>query len=341
MQYDDIRALTEKSPQERNAFVRQHARSVSGNSQRAGSVSSDGIMDEEDEVPFSAANEAMILAGPKQDELPRRPAPGGRFPSDLNISSSRGLQAPLSPSSGSSGEPQDRDLVAAAGSLPGIQMQQYGQDHVSSPTHAAYVNQQAKEDGINPYTYKRMSQEQSHRPEQYLPGDHGDGEGLAAAGLGGAAVGALGTAVYRHHEADQDAEFRKQQEQQAAREASAIAAPDTYNHESEQLAASEAAIYAAPDTDLAPVPSSSQFMSGARSQGDVSTTGAISGNVLSSHTGEPIENALKPLTDLRPSLAAGQNHQSVQSVSQLHIPGEFPKDGNRAQENLNAGNLPV
>src|SRR5256885_17077519 len=50
--YEDIKTLTEKSPQERNAFVRQHVRSISGTSQRsnsrAGSVSSDGIVDEED-----------------------------------------------------------------------------------------------------------------------------------------------------------------------------------------------------------------------------------------------------------------------------------------------------
>src|ERR1700728_1687023 len=48
----DIQALTDKSPQERNAFVRQHARSISGTSQKASSISSDGLMDEEDEEPF-------------------------------------------------------------------------------------------------------------------------------------------------------------------------------------------------------------------------------------------------------------------------------------------------
>merc|ERR1719359_1778638 len=64
--YEDIRNLTEKSPQERNAFVRQHARSISGTSQRAGSISSDGIMDEEDEEPFSASNADVVSTGPKQ-----------------------------------------------------------------------------------------------------------------------------------------------------------------------------------------------------------------------------------------------------------------------------------
>jgi hypothetical protein len=82
--YEDIKALTEKSPQERNAFVRQHARSFSGASQRsnsrAGSVSSDGIVDEEDEEPFSATNSDMITQGPKQDVLTTRPKPGAEVP---------------------------------------------------------------------------------------------------------------------------------------------------------------------------------------------------------------------------------------------------------------------
>jgi hypothetical protein len=175
--YEDIRALTEKSPQERNAFVRQHARSISGTSQKAGSISSDGAMDEEDEEPFSAAASAVVTQAPKQDVLPRRPQ-GGRFPSDLQVDTmaQRGLHAPLSPSSGSSafGEIQDRDVVAAAGNLPGS-VGHYGEN--SSPTHAAMVNQYAKEDGVNPYTYQPLSN----------PGE-------ATAGvLGGAVLGVAGS----------------------------------------------------------------------------------------------------------------------------------------------------
>jgi hypothetical protein len=96
--FEDLKVLTEKSPQERNAFVRAHARSVSGTSQRAPSVSSDGIVDDEDEEPFSASASAIASQG-QRDSLPKRPLPGGRFPStDLIINPSRGLQAPLSPS---------------------------------------------------------------------------------------------------------------------------------------------------------------------------------------------------------------------------------------------------
>merc|ERR1711964_829060 len=133
--YEDIRALTEKSPQERNAFVRQHARSISGTSQRAGSISSDGIM--------------------------------------------------------------------------------------------------GKEDGVNPYTSQRMSQDLGRgRPDnQYSAG------GMTAAGLGGAAAGAVGAEAYHRYEDEKAEEFRRQQEEQAAREAATIAAPDTFEQQSEQQAA--------------------------------------------------------------------------------------------------------
>ncbi|KAK0101494.1 hypothetical protein ONS95_006663 [Cadophora gregata] len=315
--YEDIRALTEKTPQERNAFVRQHARSISGTSQRAGSISSDGIMDEEDEEPFSASNADVVSTGPKQAELPKRPQPGGRFPSDVNLS--RGLQAPLSPSSGSSGV-EDRDVVAAAGKLPGSAMHQYG-DTASSPTHGAYVDQQAKEDGVNPYTSQRMSQDlgRGRSDNRFTVGE------MAAAGLGGTVARAVGSELsYNRYEDGKFNDFRRQQEEQAAREAATIAAPDTFEQQSEQQAAQEAAIYAAPDSYLQKSAPDASFMSGARSQGDVTSKGAIGSET------NPIEKVLEPLTENgRPSLAAGQNHQSVQSVSQLHVPGEFPKEHNK------------
>jgi hypothetical protein len=62
-------------------------------------------------------------------------------------------------------------------------------------------------------------------------------------------------------------------------------------------------------------------MSGGRSTGELSDASPD----IQTHN-NPIEEALEPLTsDPRPALAAGQNHQSEQRVSQLHIPGEFPK----------------
>ena len=327
--YEDIKILTSQSPQDRQNFVRQHARSISGTSQKAGSVSSDGIVDEEDEEPFSAQNSAVVAPGPKQDE-PKRPQPGGRFPSQLTIDtlSQRGLQAPLSPSSGSSGfgDVQDRNVVAAA-ALPGSGVGHHYGANPSSPTHAALVNQQAQEDGINPYTSQPINDAQNHASRSV--------DGFAAAGIA-AATGVVGSEAYRHHEDEKaTAKYQKEQEQQAALESSTVAAPDTYEQESEQRAAHEAAIFAAPDVPLMSVASGSNFMSGGRSEGDLSNAEFDLTTEEHPHqpkgeadtTARPLESVLKPVTEdlARPSLAAGQNHQSVQSISELHVPGEFPR----------------
>ena len=115
--YDDIKNLTEKTGEERNAFVRRHARSVSGGSHKPGSISSDGALeeDEADEVPYSANASQFDQTLPQEHKLLERPQPGGRFPSDINIR--RNLQVPLPPSSDTSSD--DRDVVAAASALPG------------------------------------------------------------------------------------------------------------------------------------------------------------------------------------------------------------------------------
>lgn len=93
----------------------------------------------------------------------------------------------------------------------------------------------------------------------------------------------------------------------------------------------ESAPIAAPDT-LTPVPSDANFMFGGRSTGDLGGNDTfpeqVSSEMQTQNESNPIESILKPLTDdTRPTLAAGQNHMSVQSISQLHVPGEFPKGG--------------
>ena len=114
--FGDIKTLTEKTGEERNAFVRRHARSLSGTSQKAPSISSDGALeeDEADEVPYSATASHFDGASALESKNADRPQPGGRFPSDVNIE--RNLRVPLSPSSGSSDE---RDLIGAVGAIPG------------------------------------------------------------------------------------------------------------------------------------------------------------------------------------------------------------------------------
>ncbi|KAH8891670.1 hypothetical protein GQ53DRAFT_746670 [Thozetella sp. PMI_491] len=169
--YEDIKALTERTPEERSNFVRDHSRSYSRSSQR--SFSSDGVVDDDDEEPFTAA--ASVSQQPKQEALPRRPSPGGRFPSDLQVNAQRGLQVPLSPASVSSGyDTHDRDILATAETLPGSGLgpQSLG-DHEGrigyggtvrtpmeeAPSHAAIIDQEAKEDGVNPYTSEPWTQD--------------------------------------------------------------------------------------------------------------------------------------------------------------------------------------
>lgn len=69
--YEDIKALTEKTPEERSQFVRTHSRSLSQSSRR--SASSDGIVDEDDE-PFSAS-QMDVTPDPRPEPVSRRPQP--------------------------------------------------------------------------------------------------------------------------------------------------------------------------------------------------------------------------------------------------------------------------
>lgn len=180
--YEDIKALTEKSPEERSQFVRSHSRSLSRSSRR--SVSSDGMDDEDDadEEPFSATSQIDVNPGPKQDAVPRRSQPGGRFPSDIQINAQRGLQAPHSPSSVSSGvqekQQTDPQVIAAAGALPGTDLpaENYhegqsqdsyvgygvtGQTSIDDvPSSAVIADQEALYDGVNPYTSEPLQQQQ-------------------------------------------------------------------------------------------------------------------------------------------------------------------------------------
>lgn len=172
--YEDIKSLTEGAPQERNAFVRSHARSFSRTSQRAASLSSDGVMDEEDEEPFSTGATSAAVQAPSKQESVKRPEPGGRFPSDIQVDPARGLQVPLSPSSvGSSIENnEDRDAIAATAYLSGSGIgRHYPESRIEPRRSASYghqewnerqhshgiqLDQYAAEDGLNPYTYQPL-----------------------------------------------------------------------------------------------------------------------------------------------------------------------------------------
>lgn len=180
--YDDIKSLTESAPQERNAFVRSHARSFSAASQRAASVSSDGVMDEEDEEPFSMVSNSAVVQVANKQENAKRPEPGGRFPSDIQVDPSRGLQVPLSPSSANSslGNNETRNETSTTSNLAGGGSVGYFQGHRiisresshsghgtsnrANPSHATQLDQFAVEDGLNPYTYQPLGNQSPQGP---------------------------------------------------------------------------------------------------------------------------------------------------------------------------------
>jgi len=187
--YEDIKALTEKSPEERSEYVRGHSRSFSRSSQR--STSSDGVVDEDDDEPFAASTSLSQQTTRQDNETPRRPEPGGRFPSDLQVNAERGLQVPVSPSSVSTAsyeqaDPNAANTIKEAVALPGSAVTEprsagghsqergwYGSTERTpideAPSHAAVLAYRAREDGVNPYTnepfYDRNPGMDSHRGE--------------------------------------------------------------------------------------------------------------------------------------------------------------------------------
>jgi hypothetical protein len=240
--YDDIKVLTEKSGEERNAFVRRHASVRSTSAGSARSASSDGGLeeDEADAVPYSA-NQSLVSQPVRQEST--RPSPGGRFPSDLNVN--RNLQAPLSPSSGSS-DYIGHDLTTAAGGptqdihpmyldqaqpVQPVQAQQAypAASYVNSypPTQEPYQNPTSYMDshGSAQQTYETqppMANTYAPAPQQYgvQPGyadpapverhesSYGDWMGPAA---GGAAAGALATEAYRRNQMEQQERAQQQE----------------------------------------------------------------------------------------------------------------------------------
>jgi len=179
--FEDIKNLTEKTGAERNAFIRQHARSVSAGSQKPGSMSSEGMdEDEADAVPYSATASQMGPETLRQEKRAERPNPGGRFPSALNTN--RDSQVPLPPSSPSSSG--DRDVVAAAG-LPGSgvpfgesgQQVQTGDDQARERGEVAGAAGQPTDYYVNSPVQKTQHRSPSHETVQApMQGDKFQGD---------------------------------------------------------------------------------------------------------------------------------------------------------------------
>lgn len=142
--YADLKVLTERTPQQRSEMFGLVTRSGSRASRR--STSSDArVVDEEDEVPFSAGD-AVDVSG-RDGAGAKRPQAGGRFPSDLQMNAQRGMEVEASPSSGSSGVANGqadfaggdpRDAVPANSRGYGAPMDEA--QHVAVATQGAYGN---------------------------------------------------------------------------------------------------------------------------------------------------------------------------------------------------------
>lgn len=351
--FSDIKNLTEKTGAERKEFIRRsHARSVSAGSHKAGSISSDGGIDEDeaDEVPYSATASQAEIA-PQMETLPQRPNPGGRFPSALKIN--RDSQMPVSPSSPSSST-GDREMIAAAGPLTGSgvplgswgQQVQAGDDETNATRgeldgasaaplkinlDSSMALKQGREGiavqkGSNPATaagaqiYNSPEQAQSIGPskdpdsiaydqKQAAPmpqsspfNVESNSRDWLAGGGGGA--GAAGNKAFQHDvKQNGSAAQGNQADLQTSTAATQLSA--SAPQESGQPPVQGAIFAALPSTSSGTNDTSNQSIS-------PMTNGPIS------HTSDPAS----PIKDLasRPSLGS-----RVGTISELHVPGEFPK----------------
>lgn len=351
--YDDIKNLIDKTGDERNAFVRRHARSISAGSAR--SVSSDGGLeeDEADEVPFSASqsvtNQATQEAGP-----PQRPSPGGRFPSDIQVD--RNLQAPLAPSSGSSSE-VGHDITTAPGGLhvthfqytaettydPAQQPQLYATQHpyqynspyqqsVPAPVQQQtpwYVNNPPPtilQNGYDPSITSSQLPPQAPEPQPQPPGppfepslqrhDSTYGEWMAPAAAG-AAAGAIGTEAYHQQQQKQKQEQKHEeslpQQTEPPIHNGITPQPPSENHAEHPATPAPAA--------AAPIPVASEADS------LVTTPSTAAHSFLAGPEAVPAAASSKAsFMNGGPPVAPGvrRNNTDV-SVSDLHVPGEYPR----------------
>lgn len=321
--FEDIKNLTEKTGAERSEFIRRsHARSLSAGSNKAGSISSDGMdEDEADEVPYSAtASQAEIPA--QKEKLTERPNPGGRFPSALNVN--RDSLVPGAPSSPSSSD--DREIVAAAGALPGSGIP-FGDSGHQVQTGDDETNA-TRGELAGASTAPQLEQAQNGLPShqgQYLgatlerhDSKYGDWMGPAAAGVGGGAISAAGIEAYRQQQAQDKVAIQEEKQQPG------LQAVDDVPQVTAQapLGAKKSVDQPLNGAIITEVPPNTTYDISSTADKGVSTA-------LEGSTFRPVDPALpiKELAD-RPPL---ESHTSVATISELHVPGEFPK-GSVAQD---------
>jgi hypothetical protein len=330
--YDDIQSLTEKTGEERNAFVRKHARSFSGAS-RAGSDS--GLEeDEADEVPYSAS--ASFTKQAFKEPPQQRPQPG-RFPSELSNNKLNGnLQPPLSPSSGSSFA--DQDLTTAAG---GLQSDGYMYGSVQDDPHSF----DHRDEKAIPFHHQSNTQESTHGLHQVLASsqtnpqptgaqpnlDRHDSnyQSWMAPAAGGAAVGAgaVGAEEYWRNKRQAAAgELQSQAEQQDTDETHAAFQPttNTLTDPSERTMSepnSTMTASTAPTSTFSDIPIVTAV-----------PISSLTNTKPSELDGTPVqEPTTATASETSPAIAGGAAPGALSrsntdfTISNLHIPGEYPK----------------
>lgn len=335
--YEDIKALTEKTPQERSEYVRGHSRSFSRSSQR--SFSSDGVVDEDDDEPFAAAASVSQQTTRQETDPARRPEPGGRFPSDLQVNAQRGLQVPASPSSVSTAsyerpDPNAAGTIKEAVALPGSAVTEpqsatsgrnpggYGSTGRTpiheAPSHAAVIDHQAREDGVNPYTnepfYDPNPAEANHKGD----GAVGDGVLGGTQRLNSTAEG-TGLMVVGEEELGRSQSNLSGGGRATEMESTpANTAPNPSSYRQSALtdaptghdARSMAGTRGPPTVDSINVPSYVAYTSTAARQGQE--------HIAENHSDGTTVHVARPTAGTR-------RNDSVPTISNLHVPGEYPR----------------
>jgi hypothetical protein len=376
--FTDIKELTEKSGKERDAFVRRtHARSISGGSLKANSIggSSDGGLeeDEADAQPYSSEQSVRGISSRQRVSMrgvdhqhdvnaqsgqgtysyvderldasewrpSDRPSPGGRFPSDLNVH--RGLQAPLSPSSGESSTERDRDIIAAAGSLPGSNMpfppsQVRQHDYQDEPVTGRRHPKPHQDPGATPLQQSQQPQygepQQSYTPaqKQYTQPQHSYGQtpsrstedqGNYAAPVAAAGVAA---AVYTPNELPKpQQQHRPENVTQEMDQASAIPAAGTSSPPimTDPAAPITTTSQTGTATTLSTIPTSIDNAIDSSSQPQTATAITSTADAPSSSTTTP--PARRDEAGDLPSKPAPIRSMTAGTISDLHVPGEYPR----------------
>jgi hypothetical protein len=335
--FEDIKNLTEKRGEDRNAFVRKHARSLSGGSQKPGSINSGGDSameeDEADVAPFSTT--ASVMNHDPSQDVETRPQPGGRFPSDLNVN--RESAVPLSPSSGESSG--DRDVIAAAGGLPGSGVHHFDEsahpvtdrDPMHTQTGGTLDTPAATRRPVS-YVEDRGHIHQPHAPVRQSS-NYGSWMAPAAAGAGSAVVGAVGLNEFHDHKQEKDEEQHKREME----ERRAIMMGNSPTSNGAVVAGAPLTQVSTAGTD-APIvvdhdgprgisasePSQADSLSTVPTSVGHSTTNSEDMAALAARAATNKKVAEQNAASYGPDRPTSSRHQSTTTISDLHIPGQYP-----------------